>query len=325
VGGTVALLPLAGFLALISDPLRRHFARFWGLWGGLVMLSLALLFLRAVAAIGSARARRVAVESVAAAFAPAFAAPATAARFEPYGEPPDERSPVWDNPFLWRELRTRAHGSLATVSRWVAGLLVFLVVLMIFVSESFHRRGEVRAILGSLHLMAGCALVLLLSCASIVSEKRDRTLPLLLTTTASMHCYVLAKVVGVLRHAWIPLVAGCLLVASSSIRSVPALGWGAAYLCFGVGAGIHASVRAARPAGALGLGAAIAAGPLLVVAVLAYLRVSDHHLAWLLPFMVSRHSAPLLVSGLGYATAGVVLLLGAAARLRRRYRPDGVA
>jgi ABC-type transport system involved in multi-copper enzyme maturation permease subunit len=311
VGGTAVMLPVLGLLAAISRQIEPYFARFWGLWGGLVMLALALLLLRAVAASGQAlvQRRRPVPASTVATVGLASVDDATPGRAE-----------VWDDPVLWRELCTRGHGSLTSTGNWIGRSLLVLLVLVMLGSSSFYTRGETRAIFGSFSLAAACLMLLLLSSSCIVTERRDGTLPLLRISTYPTDRYVLAKLVGVLWAAAVPLGLGFLLVASVGEKALPSLGWLASYLFFGTAAGMWASARARRPVGALGLATLLAVGPLLAVLLLAFFRVPDSKLAWAFPFMVGRSSSPIVESALGYLVLGAGLLGLTGHELRRRPR-----
>jgi hypothetical protein len=113
--------------------------------------------------------------------------------------------PVWDNPILWREIRTWAYGKRVLVIR-LAYAAVFLICAAALVSRVLSGRGAELAIppaaipLAAL-LVVGLILLNALSVTSLTNERDDRTLDLLLVTDISPKEIVFGKLGGAFYNA----------------------------------------------------------------------------------------------------------------------------
>ncbi|MFM7070852.1 MAG: ABC transporter permease subunit [Planctomycetota bacterium] len=119
---------------------------------------------------------------------------------------------VWDNPILWREIRTWAYGRKVLVIRLVYGLLFLLAAAGLqqtIDSGAASRRGEeLAAIIPPAarplapFLLLSAVIVTALAVTSITSERDGQTLDLLLVTDLTPKEFVLGKIGGILYVTW---------------------------------------------------------------------------------------------------------------------------
>ncbi|MGQ9505073.1 MAG: ABC transporter permease subunit [Thermogutta sp.] len=113
---------------------------------------------------------------------------------------PGEAREVWDNPVLWRELRTWAYGRKILIVRLVYILLFCLAVLGLhFVGETPDgiNSGAIAAISVPL-LVLGLILVNAQAVISLTTERDGRTLDTLLVTDISPREFIFGKLLGTL-------------------------------------------------------------------------------------------------------------------------------
>ena len=107
---------------------------------------------------------------------------------------------IWDNPVLWREIRTRAYGRRPIVVK-LAYLLVFATICLIFYYITAHSSNILRRDVG-LTVAATVVISLLLqnlqAVTAITSERDGRALDLLLVTDISPKEFIFGKIWGVL-------------------------------------------------------------------------------------------------------------------------------
>ncbi len=119
---------------------------------------------------------------------------------------------VWDNPILWREIRTWAYGRKVLVIRLVYGLLFVLAAAGLqqtIDSGAATRRGEeLAAIIPPAarplapFLLLSAVIITALAVTSITSERDGQALDLLLVTDLTPKEFVLGKIGGVLYVTW---------------------------------------------------------------------------------------------------------------------------
>jgi ABC-type transport system involved in multi-copper enzyme maturation permease subunit len=119
---------------------------------------------------------------------------------------------VWDNPILWREIRTWAYGRKVLVIRVVYALLFVLAAAALqqtIDSGAATRRGEdLAAIIPPAarplapFLLLSAVIITALSVTSITSERDGQALDLLLVTDLTPKEFVLGKIGGVLYVTW---------------------------------------------------------------------------------------------------------------------------
>jgi len=113
---------------------------------------------------------------------------------------PGRVRPVWDNPVLWREIRTKAYGKRVLLIR-LAYWVVFAVCFGALVTTSGSLVGETRgtnAAAQSVTSLLVVSLILLNAAAvtAITSERDSRALDLLLVTDLSPKEIVFGKLIG---------------------------------------------------------------------------------------------------------------------------------
>lgn len=192
--------------------------------------------------------RRVEPAEVAATGVAAHAEPGTAAR------------PVWDNPVLWREMRTWAYGRKILVVRLVYLALAVVAGVNLYwlvAGSSYLTRFELSAALAPLCLLS-LVLVNAQAVTSITSERDAKALDLLLVTDLSPKEIVLGKLAGALYNAKEMLAAPLALcvylvvVGSLSLENFCYL-IGALVLLFGFAAtlGLHVGMNYANSRSAI--------------------------------------------------------------------------
>ena len=116
--------------------------------------------------------------------------------------------PVWDNPVLWRETRTRAYGHKVTIIR-IAYVVLFLFVALAlyrttFEAQALAQAGQWRSIVpvGAkplvLFFFVSLVIVNALAVTSITTERDGRCLDLLLVSDLSPREFIFGKLGGVL-------------------------------------------------------------------------------------------------------------------------------
>jgi hypothetical protein len=113
--------------------------------------------------------------------------------------PKTESRPIWDNPVLWREVRTRAYGRKPIVVK-MAYLLVFTALCLAFYfasSEGAHlgRLSIARTLVPI--IITSLILVNVQAVTAITSERDGRALDLLLVTDISPKEFIFGKIWGV--------------------------------------------------------------------------------------------------------------------------------
>ena len=122
------------------------------------------------------------------------------------------RLPVWPLPTAWRDVATRGLGAPAVFTRWLTLPMLAFACFTLCLGGVTRTRGlpwMVGVTFGLLTLL----ITLVVSVSSFSSERQQRTLPLMLTTTHHTAWLVLGKVLGVMSTtgAW----AGTTLVLMS--------------------------------------------------------------------------------------------------------------
>jgi ABC-type Na+ efflux pump permease subunit len=165
---------------------------------------------------------------------------------------------VWDNPVLWREICTRAHGKALLVVR-LAWLLLFAAAVAGIVAEARRPRPDGLAVAVAVVPMALASLLAVAAMAvtSITTERDRGAFDVLLVTDLEPSEFVWGKLVGVLTAAreivLLPLMlCGALAAARiTTVENAIYMGLGLALLLFfaavlGLHAGLsHASSRQA--------------------------------------------------------------------------------
>jgi ABC-type transport system involved in multi-copper enzyme maturation permease subunit len=165
---------------------------------------------------------------------------------------------VWDNPVLWREICTRAHGKAMLLVR-LAWLLLFAAAVMGIVAEARQPRPDGLTVAVAVVPMALASLLAVTAMAvtSITTERDRGALDVLLVTDLEPSEFVWGKLLGVLVAAremvLLPLVlCGALAVARiTTVENAIYMALGLAVLVFfaavlGLHAGLsHASSRRA--------------------------------------------------------------------------------
>ena len=165
---------------------------------------------------------------------------------------------VWDNPVLWREICTRAHGKALLLVR-LAWLLLFAAAVAGIVAEARRPRPDGLAVAVAVVPMALASLLAVAAMAvtSITTERDRGALDVLLVTDLEPSEFVWGKLLGVLTAAreivLLPLVLCGALAATriTTIENATYMALGLAVLLFfaavlGLHAGLsHASSRRA--------------------------------------------------------------------------------
>ena len=171
---------------------------------------------------------------------------------------------VWDNPVLWREICTRAHGQAMLLVR-LAWLLLFVVATMGIVAEARQARPDRLAVAVAVVPMALASLLAVAAMAvtSITTERDRGAFDLLLVSDLEPAEFVWGKLLGVLVAAreivLLPLgLCGALAAARiTTVESAVYLAAGMVILLFFAAVlGLHAglSYQASRQAIAVALG-----------------------------------------------------------------------
>jgi len=115
-------------------------------------------------------------------------------------KPTGESRPIWDNPVLWREMRTRAYGRKPIVVK-MAYVLVFAAICLMFyfgnVDSSSARRIDIAKTVVPI-IVTSLILVNVQAVTAITSERDGRALDLLLVTDLSPKEFIFGKIWGVL-------------------------------------------------------------------------------------------------------------------------------
>ena len=168
---------------------------------------------------------------------------------------------VWDNPVLWREICTRAHGKAMMLVR-LAWLLLFAAAVAGIVAESRQARPDGLAVAVAVVPMALASLLAVAAMAvtSITTERDRGALDVLLVTDLEPGEFVWGKLLGVLTAAremvLLPLVL-CGALAAARITTVE----NAAYMALGMAVltffaavlGLYAGLSHAASRGAIAL------------------------------------------------------------------------
>ncbi len=169
---------------------------------------------------------------------------------------PRVHRPVWSQPVLWREMRTRAYGK-----RMIWIKLSYVLMTLIIASVAMMNRGtanNTELVLGMLSgpsfAFLGIAILSLLltnaqAVTSLTNERDGRTLEILLVTDLRPHEFILGKIFGSLWNAREMVVLPLLLVIAMSFtgQSEALSGENVLYLCvayvvlsiFAVTLGLH--------------------------------------------------------------------------------------
>lgn len=164
----------------------------------------------------------------------------------------DSARPVWSNPVLWREIRTRAYGTRPVLVK--AGYALVVAILLVGLWQSEPPSDPRLAIGVARYLLPVCVLSLLLvntqSVTSVTSERDIKAIDLLLATDLSPREFLFGKLAGVAFNAKEFLVAPVIGFALAAAR-----GWmapaGVAYatvaltvfFAFAAVLGIHHALR----------------------------------------------------------------------------------
>ena len=146
---------------------------------------------------------------------------------------------VWDNPILWREIRTRAYGRMIVVVR-IAWLLLFAVAVAGILGEAGRPRPDRLAVALAVvpMVLASLVAVTALAVTSVTTERDRGSLDLLLVSDLEPAEFVWGKLLGVLTVAreivLLPLVLCGALVAAgiTGLEGGLCLGLGMAVLLF---------------------------------------------------------------------------------------------
>ena len=160
--------------------------------------------------------------------------------------------PVWNQPVLWREMRTRAYGRKILVIK-AAYILLALAIVLFFVqpNQSEQLLGTLSA--GGVSLIALAFMSLMLvnaqSVTSLTGERDGRTLELLLVTEITAREFVVGKLLGALYNSKeliaVPLLLAGYLVARGEIAFENAVYLGMGFLVlvlFSAMLGLHTAV-----------------------------------------------------------------------------------
>ncbi len=173
--------------------------------------------------------------------------------------PPRNHRAVWNQPVIWREMRTRAYGRRMIWIKLAYVLLSLIIAAASVVSGSESSRDEL--ILGMVSAPAfaflGIAILSLLltnaqAVTSLTNERDGRTLEILLVTDLRPHEFMLGKIGGALWNAKemiiLPLLLIIIMAATGQSQSLTAEN--VVYLCiaclvlsiFAVTLGLHAGL-----------------------------------------------------------------------------------
>jgi ABC-type Na+ efflux pump permease subunit len=114
-------------------------------------------------------------------------------------QPVQRTRPIWNNPVLWREVRTRAYGRKPIIVK-LAYFLVFATICLAFVYsiDSAHvRRIDIAKAVVPI-IVTSLILVNVQAVTAITSERDGRALDLLLVTDISPKEFIFGKILGVL-------------------------------------------------------------------------------------------------------------------------------
>lgn len=113
--------------------------------------------------------------------------------------PAEPTRPVWDNPILWREIRTRAYGRRTYLLRIaylaLAGLVAFALYRLGQSDGGVTRLGASLALIPL--LLLSLVLVNALAVTSLTNERDGRALDLLLVTDLTPHEFIFGKLGGI--------------------------------------------------------------------------------------------------------------------------------
>lgn len=140
---------------------------------------------------------------------------------------------VWDNPILWREIRTRAYGRMIIVVR-IAWLLLFAVAVAGILGEARRPRPDRLAVALAMvpMVLASLVAVTALAVTSVTTERDRGSLDLLLVSDLEPAEFVWGKLLGVLTVAreivLLPLILCGALVAAgiTGLEGGCASAWG---------------------------------------------------------------------------------------------------
>jgi ABC-type transport system involved in multi-copper enzyme maturation permease subunit len=172
---------------------------------------------------------------------------------EAQAQPKAEPRSIWDNPVLWREVRTRAYGRRPLLVK-LAYFLVFAVILLGFFlaardNPQMTQLGVAKTIVPVLFLATSLILINVQAVTAITSERDGRALDLLLVTDITPKEFIFGKILGVLYNTKemlaLPIAGVSVLLARGlldfELWLYLVLGFGV--LCtFAITLGLHASL-----------------------------------------------------------------------------------
>ena len=133
---------------------------------------------------------------------------------------PGQAREVWENPVLWREMRTLAYGRRPLLVKLAFG--VVLALILYFAATELNRAGGRPEFAAAYGLVPVMVLSLLLVSAqavtSITSERDGGALDILLVTDISPHEFVFGKILGVLYNTKEYLLPPLLLAVFYAVR-----------------------------------------------------------------------------------------------------------
>jgi ABC-type Na+ efflux pump permease subunit len=145
---------------------------------------------------------------------------------------PGKLRTVWENPVLWREIRTFAYGRKPLMVKLAFGIV--LALILYFAMAELNRPGGRPAFAAAYGLVPLAVLSLLLVSAqaatSVTSERDGNTLDILLVTDISPYEFIFGKLLGVVyncKEFVIPPLALALYYAIRGVLARPPLGAGA--------------------------------------------------------------------------------------------------
>lgn len=172
---------------------------------------------------------------------------------------PRHHRPVWNQPVIWREMRTRAYGRRMIWIKLAYVLLTLIIAVVSAVADPEQSRDELilGMVSGPSFAFLGIAILSLLltnaqAVTSLTNERDGRTLEILLVTDLRPHEFMLGKIGGAIWNAKEMIVLPLLLVVvmaatgrSSSLTLENVVYLSVAYLVlsvFAVTLGLHAGL-----------------------------------------------------------------------------------
>lgn len=160
---------------------------------------------------------------------------------------------VWENPILWREIRTRAYGTKPLIIKFAYGIVFAILLALLLTGDIDPEARNVHQVVGLAMLPIAVLSLLLINAqsnAAITSERDLKSLDLLLVTDVTPREFIYGKLLGILYNTKEMVIAPFAFLAICSFMewiSIQGLIFTtismAIFILFAAVLGIHAALR----------------------------------------------------------------------------------